>query len=131
MSVRRFVAELGSGGAGLRLRGLCDAAEVRFFERAGLPGHAVFVCRPDLEAELIGALGHTRTEEVLEREGDLRLFRTFQQQPAQRTRTLDQHLHRFFGTTSGRKEHYAAVLTSALAADELPAPLRDVVRRPN
>ncbi|WP_374009030.1 TOPRIM nucleotidyl transferase/hydrolase domain-containing protein [Leifsonia sp. LS-T14] len=130
MSVRRFVAELGPAGAGLGLRGLCDAGEVRFFERAGLPDELVFVCRPDLEAELIGALGHTRTEEVLEREGDLRLFRTFQQQPAQRTRTLDQQLHRFFGTTSGRKEHYGAVLTSALSPDELPAPLRDVVHPP-
>ncbi|MGO4534725.1 TOPRIM nucleotidyl transferase/hydrolase domain-containing protein [Leifsonia sp. 2MCAF36] len=131
MSVRRFVAELGPRGAGLRLRGLCDAGEVRFFERAGLPVGAVFVCRPDLEAELIGALGHARTQAVLEEEGDLRLFRMFQQQPAQRNRTLDQQLHRFLGTTSGRKEHYGAALASALPADELPAPLRDVVRAPN
>ncbi|MGO4301702.1 TOPRIM nucleotidyl transferase/hydrolase domain-containing protein [Leifsonia sp. RAF41] len=131
MSVRRFVAELGPQGAGLRLRGLCDAGEVRFFERAGLPDDAVFVCRPDLEAELLAALGHERTAAVLEAEGDLRLFRTFQQQPAQRERTLDQQLHRFLGTTSGRKEHYGAVLASALPADELPAPLREVVQAPN
>lgn len=128
MSVRRFVADLGPGCARLRLRGLCDAGEVRFFERAGLPGDAVFVCRPDLEAELIRALGHARTEAVLEEEGDLRLFRTFQQQPAQRVRTLDQQLHRFLGTTSGRKEHYGAALTAALLPGELPSPLRDVVR---
>lgn len=126
MSVRRFAAELGRD-AGLRLRGLCDAAEVRFFERAGLAVDAVFVCRPDLEAELLRALGHRRTEEVLEREGDLRLFRMFQQQPAQRVRSLDQQLHRFFGTTSGRKEHYGAVLTAELAAHEVPAPLRGVI----
>ena len=126
MSVRRFAAELGGEG-GLRLRGLCDAAELRFFQRAGLGDDVVFVCRPDLEAELLRALGHRRTEDVLEQEGDLRLFRMFQQQPAQRLRSLDQQLHRFFGTTSGRKEHYGAVLTSALAADELPAPLRGVV----
>ncbi|WP_431219412.1 TOPRIM nucleotidyl transferase/hydrolase domain-containing protein [Leifsonia xyli] len=130
MSVRRFVGELGPGGAGRRLRGLCDAGEVRFFQRAGLAPHAVFVCRPDLEAELLRALGHARTEEVLEREGDLRLFRMFQQQPAQRIRTLDQQLHRFLGTTSGRKERYGAVLTAALGADELPVPLREVVLAP-
>lgn len=126
MSVRRFAAELG-GDAGLRLRGLCDVAELRFFQRAGLDDEAVFVCRPDLEAELVRALGHRRTQDVLEQEGDLRLFRMFQQQPAQRVRSLDQQLHRFFGTTSGRKEHYGAVLTSALAAHELPAPLRGVI----
>ncbi|MDR6972168.1 TOPRIM nucleotidyl transferase/hydrolase domain-containing protein [Leifsonia shinshuensis] len=128
MSVRRFVAELGPGGAGMRLRGLCDAGEVRFFERAGLPAEAVFVCRPDLEGELLGALGHARTEEALHEQGDLGLFRTFQQQPAQRTRTVDQQLHRFLGTTSGRKEQYGAALTTALAPAELPAPLRNVVR---
>jgi len=130
MSVRRFVAELGAEGAGLRLRGLCDAGEVRFFERAGLPTDAVFVCRPDLEAELLRALGPRRTEAVLQQEGDLRLFRMFQRQPAQRERTLDQQLHRFLGTTSGRKEQYGAALTSALRADELPVPLRDVVQPP-
>jgi hypothetical protein len=131
MSVRRFVEQLGPRGAGLRLRGLCDAGEVRFFERAGLPAEAVFVCRPDLEAELLGALGHARARAVLEQEGDLRLFRMFQQQPAQRTRTLDQQLHRFLGTTSGRKEHYGAALAAALPPEELPAPLRDVVQARN
>jgi len=127
MSVRRFAAELGPGGAGLRLRGLCDAGEVRFFERAGLASPDIYLCRPDLEAELLRALGVGRAEAVLEAEGDLRLFRMFQQQPAQRARPVEAQLHRFLGTTSGRKEHYGAVLTAALAADELPAPLRGVV----
>ncbi|ANF32042.1 hypothetical protein A0130_10480 [Leifsonia xyli] len=128
MSIRRFVAELGPSGDGLRLRGLCDAREAGYYQRAGLPDTAIFVCRPDLEAELLRALGPDRTFAVLEQEGDLRLFRMFQQQPAQRPRSLDQQLHRFLGTTSGRKEHYGAVLTGALAADELPAPLRGILR---
>lgn len=127
MSVRRFAAELGPLGAGLPLRGLCDAGEVRFFERAGLPPDSVFVCRPDLEAELLRALGLDRAEAVLEQEGDLRLFRMFQQQPAQRERPVEAQLHRFLGTTSGRKEHYGTALTAALPVDELPAPLRGVV----
>lgn len=131
MSVRRFATALGAGGAGLRLRGLCDAGEVRFYTRAGLSDDAVFVCRPDLEAELVRALGLSRTEEVLEAEGDLRLFRMFQRQPAQRERSVEQQLHRFFGTTSGRKEHYGAVLTAALTADELPEPLRGILAPPH
>lgn len=131
MSVGRFAAELGPSGAGLRLRGLCDAGEARFFERAGLTDDAVFVCRPDLEAELLRALGTDRAETVLQQEGHLRLFRVFQQQPAQRERTVEEQLHRFLGTTSGRKEHYGSVLTSALGADELPAPLRGILAPPH
>lgn len=126
MSVRRYVGLLGPSGAGLRLHGLCDAGELRFFERAGLVGDATAVCRPDLEGELIHALGVQRVEELLEGEGDLRLFRTFQQQPAQRGRPDTHQLHRFFGTTSGRKEQYGRVLTAALTADTLPEPLRAV-----
>ncbi|WP_348789380.1 TOPRIM nucleotidyl transferase/hydrolase domain-containing protein [Leifsonia sp. NPDC080035] len=124
MSVRRYVALLGASRPGLRLRGLCDAGEVRFFERAGLGADAIAVCRPDLEGELIHALGERRVEELLDDEGDLRLFRMFQQQPAQRGRATAQQLHRFLGTTSGRKEQYGRVLTAALTADALPAPLR-------
>ena len=114
----------------MRIRGLCDAREVGFYERAGLTATEIFVCRPDLEAELLRALGPDRTAEVLDREGDLRLFRTFQQQPAQRVRSLDAQLHRFLGTTAGRKEHYGAALTAALDAAELPAPLRDILTHP-
>ncbi|WP_223358518.1 hypothetical protein [Leifsonia sp. ZF2019] len=32
-------------------------------------------------------------------------------------------MHRFFGTTSGRKERYGRALTAALTAERLPAPL--------
>lgn len=124
MSVRRFADLLGPQGAGLRLRGLCDAGEMRFFQRAGLPADAIAVCRPDLEGELIAALGIAEAEAVLAAEGDLRLFRTFQQQPAQRDRPTAHQLHRFLGTTAGRKEQYARLLTAALTPGTLPAPLR-------
>lgn len=126
MSVRRYVGLLGASGSGLRLRGLCDAGEVRFFERAGLAAEAIAVCRPDLEGELIQALGVAGVEEILADEGDLRLFRMFQQQPAQRGRPTAHQLHRFLGTTSGRKEQYGRALTAALTADALPEPLRAV-----
>jgi hypothetical protein len=125
MSVRRFVGLLMP--AGVRLHGLCDEGEAGFFERAGLGDDAVSVCRPDLEGELIQALGTQRVEAVLARRGDLGLFRTFQRQPAQRERDVAAQLHRFFGTTSGRKELYGRLLTSELSADELPRPLRDAL----
>lgn len=136
MSVRRYAALLrdastrdDTGDApGPELRGLCDATERRFFERAGLPEAAIAMCRPDLEGELLDALGLGGAEEVLAREGDLRLFRTFQNQPAQRGRPLFAQLHRFLGTTSGRKERYGMLLTAALTPERLPRPLRDVLR---
>ena len=54
---------------GLRVAGLCDAGEEpqfrRAFERAGMaPGF--YVCEPDLEAELIRALGADRVLEIVD-----------------------------------------------------------------
>jgi hypothetical protein len=125
MSVRRFVGALAPSG--VRLRGLCDESEVGFFRRAGLAATEIAVCRPDLEGELLKALGTERVEAVLARRGDLGLFRTFQHQPAQRGRDVTAQLHRFFGTTSGRKELYGRLLTAELARPELPAPLLDAL----
>jgi hypothetical protein len=125
MSIRRYVEALGSRGLRLELRGLCDLGEVRFFERAGMRASTFEICEPDLEGELIRALGQDAVEEVLEEQGDLRLFRTFQRQPAQRERTAEQQLHRFLGTTSGRKEQYGRELALRAAADSVaPGPLR-------
>ncbi|MFF2051016.1 TOPRIM nucleotidyl transferase/hydrolase domain-containing protein [Leifsonia sp. NPDC058194] len=133
MSIRRFAGVFAKGGGptGPRgapeLRGLCDVAERRFYERAGLADSAIAVCDPDLEGELIEALGLPATEEVLARAGDLRLFRTFQNQPAQRSRPEAAQLHRFFGTTAGRKEQYGRLLTAALPPARLPRPLLTVL----
>jgi hypothetical protein len=125
MSIRRYVEALGTHGLDLELRGLCDVGEVRFFERAGMRATAFEICDPDLEGEFIRALGQDATEQVLEEQGDLRLFRTFQRQPAQRERTAEQQLHRFLGTTSGRKEQYGRELALRAAADSVtPEPLR-------
>ncbi|WP_223692839.1 ATP-dependent endonuclease [Leifsonia poae] len=127
MSIRRFVDALGPGGLGLGLHGMCDAGEVGFFERAGMGGPGFEVCDPDLEGELIRSLGVAAVEAVLDEQGDLRLFRTFQRQPAQRDRSAERQLHRFLGTTSGRKEQYARELVTAaatLVGVTPPAPLR-------
>lgn len=90
MSVGRYAALLGPPGLGLRLRGLCDEGEQRFYDRglarAGAPPGGFFVCVADLEDELIRALGTGRVEEVIEAEGDLRAWQTFLHQPAQQGR---------------------------------------------
>ena len=77
----------------------------------------------DLEAELIRALGPDAVEAVLEAQGELGSFRTFQRQPAQRERPVDKQLRRFMGTRSGRKSQYARLLVDALDLTEVPRPL--------
>ncbi|MFG3498768.1 TOPRIM nucleotidyl transferase/hydrolase domain-containing protein [Streptomyces sp. NPDC047928] len=127
MSVGRFARLLGPPGLGLRLAGLCDEAERRYYargwERASAPQQGFFVCAADLEDELIRALGVTRVEELVQAEGDLRPLQTFLRQPAQRGRTSQQQLRRFLGTKKGRKIHYGRVLVEALDPDRVPAPL--------
>jgi hypothetical protein len=131
MSVGRFARLLGPTGLGLRLTGLCDEAERRYYargwEQAGAAQQGFFVCAADLEDELIRALGVTRVEELVRAEGDLRALRTFLRQPAQRGRTAQQQLRRFLGTKKGRKIHYGRVLVEALGPDHIPAPLDDLL----
>ncbi|WP_327287245.1 TOPRIM nucleotidyl transferase/hydrolase domain-containing protein [Streptomyces sp. NBC_01198] len=127
MSVGRFARLLGSPGLGLRLTGLCDEAERRYYsrawEQAGAARREFFVCAADLEDELIRALGVARVEALIEAEGDLRALRTFLGQPAQRDRPAQQRLRRFLGTKKGRKIHYGRVLVQALDREHAPAPL--------
>lgn len=139
-NIGRFLRRLGGGGAGpgsgVRLAGLCDAREAgdfgRSLERAGL-GSALsrsemerlgfYVCVSDLEDELIRALGVPAVERVLDRGGELGLFRTFQKQPAWRGRGPGEQLRRFLGTHSGRKIRTAALLVEALDPERVPEPL--------
>ncbi|MEV7403058.1 TOPRIM nucleotidyl transferase/hydrolase domain-containing protein [Streptomyces sp. NPDC091267] len=131
MSVGRFARLLGPTGLGLRLTGLCDEAERRFYtdglERAGVVEGRFFVCAADLEDELIRALGVARVTELVRAEGDLRALHTFLRQPAQRGRTSQQQLRRFLGTKKGRKIHYGRVLVEALGPGRAPAPLDDLL----
>lgn len=85
------------------------------------------MCAADLEDELIRALGTARVEEVIGAEGDLRAWQTFVQQPAQHGRPPQQQLRRFLGTKKGRKIRYGRVLVEALAPDQVPAPLADLL----
>ena len=97
--------------------------------RTDLESSGFFVCDVDLEDELIRALGTARVEQIIAAEGELASLRTLQKQPAQRDRTLEQHLHRFMGVRSTRKHRYARLLVAALEPDEVPRPLMRVLDR--
>jgi Overcoming lysogenization defect protein-like, TOPRIM domain len=112
--------------AGRRCVGLCDVREEhgfrRAFERAGVTP-VVHACDPDLEGELIRALGGEAVEAVLAANGDLGSFRTMQKQPEWRARPLEEQLRRFLASGARRKIRYAVLLVDALRLDEMPAPL--------
>jgi hypothetical protein len=121
---------------GARSAGLYDAGEeravIRALERAGCAPAAAsrsdlerlgfFVCEADLEDELIRALGPARVEQVLEHNGNLTAFRTFQKQPQWQDRPVEAQLRRFFGSSAG-KIKYARPLVEALDLARVPRPL--------
>ena len=86
-----------------------------------------FACDADLEDELIRALGVPRVLEVVEAAGDLASWEILCNQPYHRDRPETAVLRRFFGTTSGRKEKYAALLAAALDPGRVPPPLEGVL----
>ena len=129
-------------GEDVRVLGLCDQREARFFRRAlqrnGLaaPGDAAdlttygfFTCVEDLEDELVRALGVPAVEQVVAAAGELGALRTLQRQPAQRERPVELQLRRFLGSHSGRKARYARLLVEALDPDAVPAPLDGLLAR--
>ncbi|MER5440489.1 TOPRIM nucleotidyl transferase/hydrolase domain-containing protein [Streptomyces sp. NPDC002790] len=125
MNVGRYARLLGPEGLGLRLSGLCDERERRFYDRAlGRGEDTVFVCVADLEDEFIRALGAARVEEVVREAGEWSPWQTFARQPAQQDRSAHRRLRRFLGTKAGRKIRYGRLLTEAACdAGCVPAPL--------
>ncbi|MEU6077936.1 ATP-dependent endonuclease [Micromonospora sp. NPDC047074] len=139
-NIGHFLDRLGPAGRGLRLAGLYDEAEENFFRRglercglgadlsrAGMAALGFHVCVADLEDELIRAVGVDGVRDVLTADGELRSFRLFQRQPAQRGRPVEAQLHRFIGTRSGRKSAYARLLVQALEPDRVPRSLDAVL----
>jgi hypothetical protein len=123
-------------GSHVRLAGLCDEGEEDVFrrslERAGFGSDlsradmerlGFHVCVADLEEELIRALGPAAVEAVLDSQGDLRSFRTFQKQPAWRGQRVEAQLRRFMGSADRRKIRYARLLVDALDLAQVPRPL--------
>ena len=86
-----------------------------------------YVCVADLEDELIRCLGAAAVERVIDAQGDLASFRTFQKQPAWQGRTKEEQLRRFFGTRGGRKIQSASLLVDALDLTRVPRPLDRVL----
>jgi hypothetical protein len=135
-NIGRLLDHYGPRGLDIGLAGLCDAPEVSDFQRglarngfgadltrAEMEELGFFVCVEDLEDELIRALGTDAVLQVVEAQGELDAFRTFQRQPQWRGRADEERLRRFFGTFSGRKIRCAPALVDALDLTRAPRPL--------
>jgi hypothetical protein len=134
-NLTRFLQLL--AGYNVRLAGLCDEGEEAEFRhalehaglgpvssRSDLERLGFFVCVRDLEEELIRSLGTKRLQAVIESQGQLRAFRSFQNQPAQRHKSVEGQLWRWLGN---HKIRYASLLVEALDVEMVPRPLQGVL----
>jgi hypothetical protein len=123
-AIERALRDLGD----VRVAGLYDVAEerdvMRGLERTGRAANGFFACDPDLEGELVRALGPERMLELVEARGQLGAFTTYRKQPAQRAKPLEAQLH---GWLHNWKIRYAAPLVEALDLDRVPRPLEQVL----
>ena len=120
-AISRFVSGLPPG---TNVRGLCDANEAYLFRRVL---DDVSVCTPDLEGELLRALGLDAVQALVADAGDSNTFRKFQHQPAQRTRSLEAQLDRWLRSGWRRYQRYLPLLVDALDLDRVPRPLDEVL----
>lgn len=139
-AMAQFLRRLGPHGDRRHLAGICDADADELVRRAvhrsgiGAPptvdAMAEFgfhVCVDDLEDELIRAVGTDDVQRILDSQGELRAFRTFQRQPEWRGRPVDAQLRRFLGSKARRTLRYAKLLVEAVALDAVPVPLDAVL----
>ena len=133
----RFLDRYGPSGLAVRLAGLYDAPEERHFKRglaqagfgltlarADLEELGFYACDANLEDELTRALGPAAMEELLEAQGQLSAFRTYQKQPAHREETIEIQLRGFLWN---RKLKYGVLIVDALDLDRIPRPLERVL----
>jgi hypothetical protein len=136
-NVGLFLERYGPSGLGVRLAGLYDAPEERHFTRgfaraglgsaltrADLEALGFYACDVNLEDELTRALGPAAMEELLEVQGELRAFRTYQKQPAHREEAIETQLRGFLWN---RKLKYGVLIVDALDLARIPRPLAGVL----
>jgi hypothetical protein len=136
-AIGRFLERLGPRGLNVRLAGLCDAAEEGYFRRAleraglganltraGMESLGFYVCVANLEEELVRSLGAAAVEQVIDAQGELGSFRTFQKQPAKRALAHEVQLSLFMWN---RKIRYSTLLVDALDLTRVPRPLDRVL----
>jgi len=131
-SFATFFALLGPAGLDIPICGLCDAdhesswrgvlasVDSAISDTAAMEAQGFFVCRSDLEDELVSSLGSTGVESALRAAGDGPAFDRFAEQPSQEGSHEDK-LRRYVDRNKVRS---AAALVDALAIPaSVPQPL--------
>ena len=139
-NIGHYLDRYGPGGLNVKLAGLYDSGEERFFcqalarvglgsdlPRTALEERGFYMCSADLEDELIRAIGAEQAERLVEAEGEIASFRRLQRQPAQRDRTLHDQLRRLMGGRSGGKHRYARIMAEAVELSRVPRALDAVI----
>ena len=137
-AIARFLSRLDRDD--VEIAGLCDEREEDIFRRAleaaafgsnlsptELERIGFFVCRADLEDELIRAVGTDAIAAITEREGAARAWTTFRRQPAWQGQDPQQQFRRFIRSVSSRNGRYIVAMVDALEPDRLPRPLLGVL----
>lgn len=123
----RFVEMLGPAGHDVALAAMCDRAELSEIQAAmsQLDGtRSIYTCVRDLEDELIRAIGPEAMMSLMDEQGDLRRFRSFQNQPDQRHKTIDRQIWRWLGN---HKIRYASLMVGILDPARIPMPLQQAL----
>ncbi len=135
-AITRYALEFGPAGRKLPLAGFCDADAADILRR-GLSKARVgnpqtredmarlgfHICVKDLEDELIRAVRTADVEALIQSQGELGAFRTFQNQPEWRGRPIRDQLHRFFRIKARRSLRYARLLVETVESSRIPYPL--------
>ncbi len=128
----RAIAE--AAASGHRVGGLYDEKEERFVADAlnrqqgeDLTRQGFFACRPDLELELVRAIGVADMMPLLDAAGELSTFRNFQDQPKYRDHEPSEQLRRYIGANGARKAKFATLMGEAVAFESVPEPLEGLL----
>jgi hypothetical protein len=130
-----YLALFGPNGLDLRLLGLVDAdheqtwsqaltkAGVPVAARGALNAAGVQVCDPDLEGELVVAIGTHRIAELLADEAQTVRYQTWVAQKGLLQDPLERQQAAWIGRSSASKVFWAPVLAENTPLDNIPAPL--------
>ncbi len=133
---KHYLQLLGPGGLDVQLRGLCDLdaesrwvarladAGVHVTDRATLNAAGFQVCDPDLEAELLSPLNENDIDQVFNADDASAEFAAFVTQP-ENAGMSQRELHTRF--VKKDKIRWAPLLAAELAAEDVPAPVSELL----
>jgi hypothetical protein len=135
-SLTTFLQIMGPQGLQLAVGGICDAdyeadwcsylcaAGIPATNRAELNALGFYVSDPDLEDELVAALGTTATQLVFANEGATERFQRYSRQPAHQDKSLHEQIRGFAQT---KKAYWTPRLAAAVTAANLPTSIKGVL----